>query len=172
MTEAEFEAIAKEYLENQTTRDKEWGELMVRQCVWGPHEKTEKGYLECCSKPESICTAESKPNFPSPYEPYIVTAWVIFIICGLYFVFRWVTRRLDLGMKISKGIARITLVVQIVLLLGWMLWGVYWIREGYDAKEDEIVFFSIVTVVAWFGPLIVVKVGYWIQDGFNEDKSK
>ncbi len=75
-------------------------------------------------------------------------------------------------MKISKGIARITIVVQIVLLLGWMLWGVYWLNEGYGADEDEIVFFSIVTVVAWFGPLIVVKAGYWIRDGFNEDKSE
>ena len=128
--------------------------------------------MECCSKPETMCTAESKPNFPNPYIPFIETGGVILIIGGLYFVSRWINRKLVMGIKKSIGIARATLVVQAVCLLGALLWGAFLYYEGYWIDDNEFVAFLFVAVVAWFGPLVAVRVGYWIRDGFNEDKSK
>ena len=155
---------------------KEAAEMIGRQCLWSSQRNTEKEYLECCSKPESACTIESRPDFPSPYYELIgigVTLLIILlVICGFYFAVKKGVKMIAKDKKVSRGVARATLVVQIILLLGWLLWGTFWIYEGRSNNSDVVIFFSIIAVVAWLVPMVVVKVAYWILEGFNEDKSK
>lgn len=72
--------------------------------------------------------------------------------------------------KRSKGIKRITLIISILAVIGWILFVVITSRSFSNMTPLGWLITIGGLFVAYFIPQLICKAVYWVIDGFEEDK--
>ena len=140
---------------NETARE------MVKKCLF---ENNEKDYLNCCSKPESECTIESKPNFSSisketNYYEIISLGVILLIIIGVIYFFikkQLFKKLLPPYKKESKAI-----------FYGWLVWGLC--IFSYENLFDEYVEYGIWLTLP---PLCTIAIYFWFKSFILKSSNK
>ena len=108
---------------------------MDKECLF---ETNEKDYLKCCSKPESECKVESRPDFnkTSEHNNYelissIIVVFIV-IIFGIYFVVKKQLYKILLPPYKQELKA---------IFYGWVIWGASVL--AYSILFDEYVKYEI-----------------------------
>jgi hypothetical protein len=71
----------------------------------------------------------------------------------------------------SEGIRRIVLIASVLSVIGSILF-VAIASKGFDAKVTQMgwVIFFLGIFISYFVPIIIIKIIYWVIDGFRKDK--